>query len=114
MLATSSPSPSSYLLLLFPSTTSTHLLQFITHTELWHYSTFSIQEQINPFKMLDPVGFEAAFYKTSSLLVPTPSPTPSVSPIPPVLPNKPYYEEVGETGSKTLWVSLSHILFLHF
>jgi len=54
--------------------------------------------------MLDPVGFETAFYKTSSLLVPTPSPTPSVSPIPTVIPNVPHFERIGEAGGKTLWV----------
>ena len=63
--------------------------------------------------MLDPVGFEAAFFKTSSLLVPTPSPTPSVSPIPTVTPNLPRYERIGDTGGKTLWVGFIKILRLH-
>lgn len=60
--------------------------------------------------MLDPVGFEAAFFKTSSLLVPTPSPTPSVSPIPTVTPNLPRYERIGDTGGKTLWVVFAIML----
>jgi len=38
---------------------------------------------------------------TSSLLNPSPT---GVSPIPTVTPNKPHYELVGETGTKTLWV----------
>jgi bacteriorhodopsin len=41
---------------------------------------------------------------TSSLLVPTSSPTSTVSSIPTVLPTPPHFETVGETGTKTLWV----------
>jgi hypothetical protein len=62
--------------------------------------------------MVDPVEFAEAVFKTSKLLVPTPSPTPSVSPIPTVIPNVPHYERVGETGTKTLWVS--SLLLLSF
>jgi hypothetical protein len=63
--------------------------------------------------MVDPVEFAEAVFKTSKLLVPTPSPTPSVSPIPTVIPNVPHYERVGETGTKTLWVSSLFLLRLH-
>ncbi|TVY56135.1 Opsin-1 [Lachnellula suecica] len=54
---------------------------------------------------------EAFKTKTSSLLVPTSlvpttsaTATSSVAPIPTVVPNKPTIEQVGETGTKTLWV----------
>lgn len=48
-------------------------------------------------------SFLEAVRKSSSLLVPTS--TPSVSPLPSVIPGTPiYYEDVGETGTKTLWV----------
>jgi len=59
--------------------------------------------------MVDPVEFVEAVFKTSKLLVPTSyvSATRTVSPIPipTVIPNVPHYERVGETGTKTLWVS---------
>lgn len=64
-----------------------------------------IREHLGTVIMVDPVEFAEAVFKTSKLLVPTPSPTPSVSPIPTVIPNVPHYERVGETGTKTLWVS---------
>ncbi|KAH8656537.1 putative opsin-1 [Tricladium varicosporioides] len=54
--------------------------------------------------MIQPTQVVEALKKTSSLLVPTSSLTPSVAPIPTVTPNYPYYERVGETGTKTLWV----------
>jgi hypothetical protein len=76
-------------------------------------SESNIQEHINTAKMVDPVEFAEAVFKTSKLLVPTPSPTPSVSPIPTVIPNVPHYERVGETGTKTLWVSFLPLLRLH-
>jgi len=41
---------------------------------------------------------------TSSLLVPTSSPSPSVAPIPTVVPNYPKYERVGDSGQTALWV----------
>lgn len=54
--------------------------------------------------MIQPTQVMEALKKTSSLLVPTTSSTPSVAPIPTVTPNHPYYERVGEAGTKTLWV----------
>jgi hypothetical protein len=66
------------------------------------------------------VEFVEAF-KTSSLLVPTYTPTSlisptttahatsSVAPIPTVTPNHPIVEKVGETGTKTLWVRSSDL-----
>jgi bacteriorhodopsin len=52
-----------------------------------------------------------ALLKTSSLLVPTSTATPSVSPIPTVVPPKPHYEKIGASGEKTLWVVFA-IMFL--
>ncbi|KAH6692113.1 hypothetical protein BKA61DRAFT_637712 [Leptodontidium sp. MPI-SDFR-AT-0119] len=55
--------------------------------------------------MIDPTQVIEAFgKKTSSLLVPTHSHSPSPTALPTVVPNVPIYERVGETGSKTLWV----------
>ncbi|KAM3084238.1 hypothetical protein ACMFMG_001657 [Clarireedia jacksonii] len=54
---------------------------------------------IDPMQAFDMESFGS---KTSSLLVPTS--TPSVAPIPTVVPNVPIYETVGESGTKTLWV----------
>ncbi|KAH7310278.1 putative opsin-1 [Rhexocercosporidium sp. MPI-PUGE-AT-0058] len=55
--------------------------------------------------MIDPTQVIEAFgKKTSSLLVPTHSHSPSPTALPTVIPNVPIYEKVGETGSKTLWV----------
>jgi hypothetical protein len=62
--------------------------------------------------MVDPVEFAEAIFKTSKLLVPTPSPTHTVAPIPTVIPNVPHYERAGETGTKTLWVSSLFLLSL--
>ncbi|KAK6581775.1 hypothetical protein PZA11_005472 [Diplocarpon coronariae] len=53
--------------------------------------------------MIDPAQVIEAF-QTKSLLLPTSSSTPDVSPIPTVRPDVPVYETVGETGTKTLWV----------
>ncbi|PBP21271.1 opsin-1 [Diplocarpon rosae] len=53
--------------------------------------------------MIDPAQVIEVF-KTKSLLLPTTSSTPYVSPIPTVKPDVPVYETVGETGTKTLWV----------
>jgi len=60
--------------------------------------------------MIDPM---TALLKTSRLLVPTSSATatPTVSPIPTVVPTLPTYETIGKTGSKTLWVVFA-IMFL--
>jgi hypothetical protein len=56
--------------------------------------------------MIQPTQVIEAFKKhTSSLLIPSASAT-SVAPMPTVVPNKPHYETVGETGTKTLWVRL--------
>jgi len=55
---------------------------------------------ISPDQVIDVLKTKA----TSSLLVPTSSSSPSVSPIPTVIPTQPYYEKVGEAGTKTLWV----------
>jgi len=53
--------------------------------------------------MIQPTQVVEAFKKhTSSLLIPSSSG--SVAPLPTVVPNKPHYETVGETGTKTLWV----------
>jgi len=52
--------------------------------------------------MIDPM--QALVQATSSLLVPTSSATPSVAPIPSVLPDKPHFESVGKGGKTTLWV----------
>ncbi|PVH74297.1 putative opsin-1 [Cadophora sp. DSE1049] len=55
--------------------------------------------------MIDPTQVIEAFgKKTSSLLVPTHSHSPSPTALPTVIPNVPIYEKVGETGTKTLWV----------
>ncbi|KAE8440971.1 hypothetical protein EG329_006160 [Mollisiaceae sp. DMI_Dod_QoI] len=67
---------------------------------------------IDPAQVIDAMKTKA----TSSLLVPTSS-RPSVSPIPTVIPTLPYYEKVGEAGTKTLWVvfvimSLSTLAFI--
>jgi bacteriorhodopsin len=52
--------------------------------------------------MIDPMY---ALKKTSSLLVPTSTARPTVSPIPTVInPTPAYYEKVGSSGGKTLWV----------
>jgi len=68
-----------------------------------------IREHLGTVIMVDPVEFVEAVFKTSKLLVPTSyvSATRTVSPIPipTVIPNVPHYERVGETGTKTLWVS---------
>ncbi|PQE24210.1 putative opsin-1 protein [Rutstroemia sp. NJR-2017a BVV2] len=66
-----------------------------------------IVEMIDPMQAFDMEGFAK---KTSSLLLPTS--TPSVAPIPTVIP-KPNitYETVGESGTKTLWQKrLFHVL----
>lgn len=57
---------------------------------------------LDPMQALDMEAFRTA---TSSLLVPTTTPTPSVSPIPTVVPNVPTYETIGQSGKNTLWVS---------
>lgn len=55
--------------------------------------------------MIDPTQVIEAFgKKTSGLLVPTTSSSPSPTALPTVIPNVPIYERVGETGTKTLWV----------
>merc|ERR1712093_392568 len=55
--------------------------------------------------MIDPTQVIEAFgKKTSSLLVPTHTHSPSPTALPTVIPNVPIYEKVGETGTKTLWV----------
>lgn len=56
--------------------------------------------------MLDPQLVEVFKTATSSLLVPThtATATPSVKPIPTIVPNHPIYERVHDTGAKTLWV----------
>ncbi|KAK0123857.1 hypothetical protein ONS95_008850 [Cadophora gregata] len=55
--------------------------------------------------MIDPTQVIEAFgKKTSSLIVPTHSHSPSPTALPTVVPNVPTYEQVGETGTKTLWV----------
>ncbi|KAF4614381.1 hypothetical protein G7Y89_g15356 [Cudoniella acicularis] len=53
--------------------------------------------------MIEPTQVVEAFKKTSSLLVPIFSPT-SVSPIPTVVPTKPYYESIGNTGTQVVFV----------
>jgi bacteriorhodopsin len=55
---------------------------------------------ISPDQVIDVLKTKA----TSSLLVPTSSSFPSVSPIPTIIPTQPYYEKIGEAGTKTLWV----------
>ncbi len=85
----------------------THL-QSTTNPELREtVHLVDIREHLDTVIMVDPVEFVEAVFKTSKLLVPTPSAshTPPVSPIPTVTPNVPHYERVGETGTKTLWVS---------
>jgi len=55
--------------------------------------------------MIEPTQVIEAFRKhTPSLPLPTSTATASVAPIPTVIPNRPHYESVGETGTKTLWV----------
>jgi hypothetical protein len=72
---------------------------------------FTFLKEYNTVNMIDPQQAIDAFkYKTSSLLVPTHSAHPSVSPIPTVIPNIPQYERIGETGAKTLWVSFAFCL----
>ncbi|QSZ34133.1 hypothetical protein DSL72_005721 [Monilinia vaccinii-corymbosi] len=64
--------------------------------------------------MLDPMqafDMDALRTATSSLLVPTTTPTPSVSPLPTVIPNVPTYETIGHSGKNALWV-LFVIMFL--
>lgn len=51
--------------------------------------------------IVDPVE---AFFKTSTLLVPTSTASPSHHPLPTVVPTPPYYEQVGDAGKKTLWI----------
>ncbi|KUJ06663.1 putative opsin-1 [Mollisia scopiformis] len=55
---------------------------------------------ISPDQVIDVLKTKA----TSSLLVPTSSSSPTPFPQPTAIPNRPHYEEVGETGTKTLWV----------
>jgi hypothetical protein len=76
---------------------SRHLFIYLT---LFTYTEELIVEMIDPMQAFDMESFKS---KTSSLLVPTS--TPSVAPIPTVVPNVPTYETVGESGTKTLWVS---------
>lgn len=60
--------------------------------------------------MIEPTQVIEAFKKhTSSLLVPTSSSSP-VSPLPTVSPDTPRYEEVGASGTRTLWVRPLNIL----
>jgi bacteriorhodopsin len=55
--------------------------------------------------MIDPTQVIEAFAKhTSSLLVPTHSASATPTPLPTVTPNTPTYQQVGDTGKKTLWV----------
>merc|ERR1712093_967803 len=62
--------------------------------------------------MIDPTQVIEAFgKKTSSLLVPTHTHSPSPTALPTVIPNVPIYEKVGETGTKTLWV-VSVLMFI--
>jgi len=53
--------------------------------------------------MIEPTQVIEAFKKHTSSLLPIPTST-SVAPIPTVVPNRPHYETVTETGTKTLWV----------
>lgn len=46
--------------------------------------------------------FEEVLKKTS--LIPIPTATPSVAPIPPVHGDKPEFQFIGDSGKKTLWV----------
>jgi hypothetical protein len=96
--------PSSFL---FITTHLQTLLQFTINAELREtVYQVDIREHLDTVIMVDPVEFVEAVFKTSKLLVPTASvsATPTVSPIPTVIPNVPHYERVGETGTKTLWV----------
>ena len=51
---------------------------------------------------MQALGMEAFRDSTSSLSVPTS--TPSVAPIPTIIPNAPRYETIGHSGKITLWV----------
>ena len=57
--------------------------------------------------MIDPV--EAFKMAATSLLVPTATATATATPtaLPTVVPTPPYYETIGNSGKKTLWVCLS-------
>lgn len=110
----------SYLPSLLPLSSSSSELHLL-HTLLLSHSFFYNQistaleassnqtEKNTTSKMISPDQVIEAFktHATSSLLVPTTSSSPSVSPIPTVIPNQPYFEKVGEAGTKTLWVSCS-------
>lgn len=61
---------------------------------------------ISPDQVMDVLKTKA----TSSLLVPTSSSSPSVSPIPTIIPTPPHFEKVGEAGTKTLWVVFAIML----
>jgi len=49
--------------------------------------------------------------KTSKLLVPTSSASPTPTPLPTVIPNIPFYENIEKGGAKTLWVVFA-VMFL--
>jgi len=51
--------------------------------------------------MIQPTQVIDAFKKHTSSLV---TATHSVAPLPTVVPNRPHYEKIGETGTKTLWI----------
>jgi hypothetical protein len=48
-------------------------------------------------------AFEEVLKHTSLIPLPTASPT-SVSPIPPIMGDKPEFQMIGESGKRTLWV----------
>lgn len=61
---------------------------------------------------------EMDIMKKTTALLPLPTSTatatPSVAPIPTVVPNVPTYEVAGQSGQRTLWVScLNHIILIH-
>ncbi|OJD36910.1 family a g protein-coupled receptor-like protein [Diplodia corticola] len=54
--------------------------------------------------MIHPEQVADMLKKTSSLLVPTSTGSPSVDPVPTVVPDHPIHQNAGEAGARTLWV----------